>query len=329
MRAYREDSIDPPAAPACSPPEVIVAEVVDRPGPPQPAALPPRPRVVLPLCLFLATCASTMFCGFGWYRMPEGPVSGITVLLGLLQAGATYAVPVMLILVFHEAGHYIQARRYGVQASLPYFIPMPFSPIGTLGAVIAMDAQVRDRRALFDIGITGPLAGLVPTMVFLVWGLHLSEYGVPRPGSLLFGDPLIFRFFAEWIRGPAPPGHEVMVHPFGFAAWVGLLITSLNLLPVGQLDGGHVLYALLRNRAATVASVILAGVTAAVIYGTIRHGYPQWLLMLFLLFLMGPAHPPTGNDHARLGPVRVVLGWLTLAFIFVGLTPTPIILPSG
>ena len=231
----------------------------------------------------------------------------------------------MTILLCHEMGHFIQAWRYGVYASLPYFIPMPFSPIGTLGAVIAMEPRMGHRRALFDIGITGPLAGLVPTLIFLVVGLRYSDIRVPAEGSMLFGDPWLFHFLAERILRPMSPGEEVFTHPMAFAGWVGLLITSLNLIPIGQLDGGHILYALLRRKAHKVATFLLLMATVLVVLNL--RALSPWLLMLFLLFMMGPIHPPTADDEEPLGAFRTVLGWLTLAFIVVGFTPTPIIIP--
>ena len=152
----------------------------------------------------------------------------------------------MTILLCHEMGHFLQAQRYGVYASLPFFIPVPVQPFGTMGAVIVMEPRVGHRRALFDIGITGPLAGLVPTLVFLVIGLQHSTFAMP--GKESYGDPLLVRFLANWILGPTPAGLAIVVDPMAFAGWVGLFITSLNLIPIGQLDGGHVLYALLRRR---------------------------------------------------------------------------------
>jgi len=252
--------------------------------------------------LFIATCFTTLDVG-----------------------GPTYAACLMTILICHEMGHFLQARRYGVYASYPYFIPMPYSPLGTFGAVIAMEPRVGGRRALFDIGITGPLAGLVPTIIFSIIGLQWS-YPFPwRPGnteSLLLGEPLLFRWLAGWVAEPVPHGHELLLHPMAFAGWVGLLVTSLNLIPIGQLDGGHILYALLRRKARPVASLLLMGAVLAVIW---QWQYLWgWSLILFLLLLMGPIHPPTANDHEPLGPLRMVLGWLTLAFIPLGFTPTPL-----
>ena len=160
----------------------------------------PQRRWRLPLLLFVATCLSTLLAGALDQGAGEGWLAGVL-------SGLRYAVPVMTILICHEMGHFIQAHRYGVYASFPYFIPMPFSPLGTLGAVIAMEPRVGHRRALFDIGITGPLAGLVPTLIFLVIGLqHLACWDCPTDGTLLFGDPLLFQLLADRILGPIPRG---------------------------------------------------------------------------------------------------------------------------
>ena len=328
--------IDDPAGEDFGPPQqgIILAELVPEP-PEEEASLPhARPRrVVLPTILFIATCLSTFVAGAQGYffglimALLAGHVPGFAFFEEMMVAGSLYAVPVMIILVCHEAGHFIQARRYGVRCSLPYFIPMPISPLGTFGAVIAMEARMGSRKALFDVGISGPLAGLVPTLIFCVWGLCLSgPVSISEgAGGLRFGDPLILQWLAKLILEPIPAGHDIALNPILFAGWVGLLVTSLNLLPVGQLDGGHILYALLRKNARPVAMVVLVGVTIAVIVGMAIYHYPGWILMLMLLLLIGPNHPPTDDDNVRLGPVRTVLGWLTLGFIFLGLTPMPII----
>ncbi len=275
-------------------------------------------RWEVPLILFVATCLSTLVAG-GTQFAPPHPG-----LWALIVAGLRYAVPVMTILVCHEAGHFIQAHRYRVYASFPYFIPMPLTPLGTFGAVIAMEPRIGHRRALFDIGISGPLAGLVPTMIFLVVGLQRSTLAMPPHGSQLYGDPLLFSFMANWILGPIPNGYEVVVDPMAFAAWVGLLVTSLNLIPIGQLDGGHILYALLRRKAHKVATFLLFAALFLVIWKWQYLG--GWILMIVLLMIMGPIHPPTADDEEPLGVGRMILGWLTLAFIVIGFTPTPIVM---
>lgn len=288
------------------------------------------PGRVAPITLFSLTCLTTLFAGtpfavskaIGFFftqgRLPNG-VTSATITEGLFM-GFLYAGPLMLILLCHEMGHYIQARRNRIPASLPYFIPVPFGFLGTMGAVIGMRANLGDRRSLFDIGISGPLAGLVPTLIFLFVGLHLSEVGPIQRGHEIFGEPLLMQWVIHYKFGAIAAGHDVLLHPMAFAAWVGLLITSLNLIPIGQLDGGHVLHALMPRAASRVGFALLCGAIAASFY----FEYPVWALMLFLLLMMGPKHPPTADDRTPIGTFRVILGWLTLAFIFIGFTPMPI-----
>lgn len=265
---------------------------------------PQRRIPLLPVVLFLITCMTT-------YQSQGGGLKALA-----------YSVPVMLILLCHEFGHYIQARRYRVPASLPYFIPMPIGPIGTMGAVISMSGRMPNRKALFDIGISGPLAGMGPALICTVLGLLWSHVERIPPGfGGRLGDPLLFRVLVNWIFGELPAGHDVFLHPLAFAGWVGVFLTALNLVPIGQLDGGHVLYAMLRGKARIIAWVLFAG---AIIGMAVTRNY-GWSVMLILLYMMGPSHPPTVNDREPLGTGRVVLGWLTLAFLIIGFTPTPFI----
>jgi membrane-associated protease RseP (regulator of RpoE activity) len=268
------------------------------PPPASRASQPVQRRTMLPWVLFLATCLTTYSAG-----------------------GLAFAVPVMFILLCHEMGHFLQARRYHVPASYPYFIPMPIGPIGTMGAVIGMHAHVGDRKALFDIAITGPLAGLVPTLVCCVVGLHVSTIiDTSQLGaSLMLGEPLIFKGLSYLVFGSLGEHQDILLHPIAFAGWVGLFVTALNLVPIGQLDGGHILYSLLRRKAHPVATGLLIAAIAAVVLA----GYWGWSLMIMLLVLMGAKHPPTADDNAPLGPVRPVLGWLMLLFVPLGFTPTP------
>jgi len=293
--------------------EPILAELVPEPVPRPVAGRRRGGRSAfwryLPFFLFPATCLTTLLVG--WINFES------------LYYGFVYAACLMTILLCHEMGHYLQARRYRVPATLPFFLPVPIPPIGTMGAVIAMQPGVGNRKAIFDIGITGPLAGLVPTMIFCVVGLRYSYFVTPTGDSLQMGFPLLMQAIA-WLALPlGPDGFILKMHPMAFAAWVGLLITSLNLIPIGQLDGGHVLYALLRKRAHRVASTLLMAATVAVVFVAIRYHYPIWVVMILLLLAMGPNHPPTANDNVPLGAWRVVLGWLTLAFVLVGFTPMP------
>ncbi len=289
--------------------EVITPQAWASEGPcwvaPSPEAAPSR-RAYLPLLLALGTFFSVLWTGS---------------LGGSGADGWWYAVPLMIILAGHEGGHYFQARRYGVRASVPYLIPLPVVSffIGTLGAVIAMDPRVRNRRALFDIGISGPLAGLVPTLLCVVLGLHWSRLDVPTGGFEL-GEPLIFTYLGYLRFGPIPEGQTIILHSLGYAGWVGLLITALNLMPIGQLDGGHILYSILGSWARRIALAVFLGLVAA----AVAMGFQQWYLMLFFLALVGPEHPPTADDSVPLGWGRAMLGWLTLAFVIVGFTPNPL-----
>ena len=260
-------------------------------------------RVLLPLVLFGVTCLTTYQVGSAEF-----------------EQGTVYAAALMGILLSHEMGHYLQARRYRVPASLPYFIPMPFGPLGTMGAVIGMRGNMGNRKSLFDIGISGPLAGLVPTLICCVIGLRWSTVVTQAtPNETMIGAPFIFQALENWLLGPIPMGAVIRYHPLAYAGWVGVFITALNLIPIGQLDGGHVLYALLRQKAHVVASGLLLA-AILVVFLTQQFG---WSLMLFLLIFIGPNHPPTGDDNIPLGLGRTVLGWLTLAFVIVGFTLRP------
>jgi membrane-associated protease RseP (regulator of RpoE activity) len=265
---------------------------------PVPTVRRQRRRNLVPILLFGATCLSTWLVG-----------------------GLAFSLALMTTLLAHELGHFLQARKYGVPASLPYFIPMPASPIGTMGAVIVMQPGMGNRRTLFDIAVTGPLAGLVPSFFFSVLGLHWSQVVVTgeRPLGLTLGEPLAFKLLAYLAFGQLPEGQDIALHPVAFAGWVGIFITALNLIPIGQLDGGHVLYALLLRRAHVVANaLILAAIVAVVVWG-----YWGWTLMILLLMLMGPVHPPTADDYMPLGRSRSILGWITLLFVPLGFTPVP------
>ena len=158
----------------------------------------------------------------------------------------------MTILLSHEFSHYFASKNHGVQATLPYFIPAPpiLSPIGTFGAFIKMKTPIITRKALIDIGASGPLIGFIVSVMACVIGLNMSAVVVMRkaPGTLIFGDSLPFSFLTGITMGVAPAGHDILLHPVAFAGWIGLFVTSMNLIPVGQLDGGHIAYALLGEK---------------------------------------------------------------------------------
>jgi membrane-associated protease RseP (regulator of RpoE activity) len=284
------------------------------------------------LVLFLATCASVFLAGL----VPGG---GLLQAVGELQAawqrgifwpvwqvmardGALYFFAVMTILIAHEMGHFLQAKRYRVPATVPYFIPFPITPFGTMGAVIIQGAGVANRKSLFDIAISGPLAGLVFALPITAIGVQQADFIRVEPGQVgaIFNDPLVLQWMSRWIHGPMPEHHELHLNALLFAGWVGIFITALNLMPIGQLDGGHILYTLIGRRAHRVALGLLAA-AITFMFWTQQVGYA---LMVVLLFVAGPRHPPTANDNMPLGAGRIALGWLTLAFVIIGFTPVPI-----
>ena len=261
---------------------------------------PPKPPGLywrMPLFLYVATWLSVTWAG-----------------------GFVFACCVMAILTCHELGHYIQTRRYRISSSLPYFIPLPIAFFGTMGAIIQMDGRIPNRRVLFDIGISGPLAGLVPTLVFCVIGIQQALVGPIVGHSLQFGDPLLLQWLSNLVFGPIPDEMTLYLNPIGMAGWFGLFLTTLNLFPLGQLDGGHVFYAILGKRAPAF-SVLLY--TLIVAYVIIAQAF-IWLFMLVLIYLMNPRHPPTQDDEPPIGVFRTVLGIATLAFIVLGFTINPI-----
>ena len=244
---------------------------------------------------------------------------------GSVRLGCTYSCPLMLILLCHEMGHYLQAVRYRVPASFPYFIPLPLPPLGTMGAVILQGRGVANRRMMFDIAVTGPIAGLVVTIPILLFGVSNSGYVPASPqAGFEFGQPLIVRWIIEAIHGPAAPGMVFYWNGYATAGWVGVFITAMNLLPIGQLDGGHIMYTLIGRRAHWIAWGLILTAVAAMIQMEMY----SYVLLLILLTLTGPRHPPTADDSVPLGRNRYIVGWATLAFLIVGFTFQPIVIPE-
>jgi len=273
--------------------------------------------------LFVATVLSTLFAGaFFWYRVPvfEDP-------LGMLVAWP-FTLAIMGVLGIHELGHWVLSRYHDVDASLPYFIPIP-TYIGTMGAVIRMRGRIPDRKALFDIGAAGPLAGLVATVVVTAIGLQLDPLpqqvaGAASAGGegarIVFNNPPLLELIAH-LTGTAARLDSGTVHPVVFAGWVGMFVTVLNLLPVGQLDGGHILRALLGKRQATVAAAVPGALFALAAYLLfVRDGFDSvgiwamWGVFATVLAVAGPATPirdePLGRGRVALGILTFVLGAL-------------------
>ncbi len=285
-----------------------------------------QPRRFWPFVLFIATCLSTFWAG-GWMFMtpPNALPGGVAAAFdwpSFVSGGLKYSVALMSILMAHEMGHFLQARRYGVPASWPWFVPMPFSPLGTMGAVIVQASGYADRKQMFDIGITGPLAGLIIAIPVTILGLQdsrvidIEDFG----GGLSFGNPLILEWLAALKFGRLRPGEDLVMTPLLHAGWVGILVTALNLIPIGQLDGGHILYGLIRRKAHLVAVSLLGLALSWMVFS----GNWSYGVIVFMLLAMGPRHPPTRDDSVKLGAFRTILGWLTLGFIVLGFTANPI-----
>jgi membrane-associated protease RseP (regulator of RpoE activity) len=278
--------------------------------------VPSRPRVNI--ILFVLTVLSTVVAGSGAFF----DFNPLTEPLKLAN-GFPFAFTLLGILGTHEFGHYFTARHYGASVSLPYFIPAPPPFLfGTLGAIIRMRSPARDRNSLFDIAAAGPLAGLVVAVPALWLGLSWSKVGpVPSGGAVVFGDSLAMRFMTWLAFGPLPPGHDVFVHPVALAAWVGLFVTALNLIPVGQLDGGRIAYALFGARHRQVS---LAAFLALLVLGAVT-GSGNWFVWAFLLFfVMGFQHQPPLDDLSPLSPARYAVGIGCLILLFLLIPPVPI-----
>jgi len=239
----------------------------------------------------------------------------------VLLEGVPFSLTLLTILLAHEMGHYFASRYYGIDASLPYFLPAPSPlPIGTLGAFIRIRSPIYTLRALFDVGIAGPLAGFVMLLPALIIGVAESRVvaSTHQEGDLVFGSPLILQFL-EWIRFPGVAPSDIMLHPVARAAWAGMLATALNLFPIGQLDGGHILYAFVGRRHKLLSRTFLAAlVTIALVTRTW-----SWLVWAGLLFFFALRHP-TIFDDTPLDRNRVLLGIAALAVFLMTFTLVPI-----
>jgi len=242
-------------------------------------------------------------------------------ILSALGQGWGFVLSLLAVLVSHEFGHYLMARHYGVAVTLPYLIPMPLSPFGTMGAVIRMKDIPPNRRAMLRIGAAGPLAGLVVAIPVLLYGLSLSEVtALPTSGYSMEGNSLLYAALKYLVFGRFLPsgGEDVFLHPVAFAGWAGLLVTSFNLIPAGQLDGGHVAYALLGRRT-RVLNWAMVGIL--LLMGFLWQG---WFLWAFLVFFFSRARVSPMDDVSPLAPVDIVVAVLLLVFFVLTFTPIPL-----
>ena len=299
---------------------------------------PPPPRggrLGVQVALFIATLFTTTWaggCHYASFKVDMSTLNNdVTVVTPAMFLeptfylhGLWYSLTILAILGCHEMGHYFMALRYRVDTTRPYFLPAPFLT-GTLGAFIRLRSRIPNKIALFDIGIAGPIAGFVVAVPALFLGMFLSR--VDRlPDDLsrfqYLGEPLLFQFAAWVVWGHRADGYDINLHPVAFAAWFGLLATALNLFPMSQLDGGHVAYAVFGRR-----STVITLITIAVAIGLtfVSASWIVWtVLMLVMIMIVGPHHPPTLDDDQPLDSGRLLLAAFALVMLILCFTPAPI-----
>ncbi len=235
-----------------------------------------------------------------------------------LKEGVLYSSSLLLILATHELGHYFVSKKRGIDATLPYFLPAP-TLFGTFGAFIKMKSPVPNRNSLVEVGVAGPIAGFIVAVPVLIVGLLLSKVALIPSGapSLNLGDNLLLYLLTKIIFGTLPPHYDVVLHPVAFAGWIGLLVTAFNLLPMGQLDGGHIVYGLFGKKHLWIARATLG---AILLMGILWQG---WLMWGVLAFVMGLRHPQPMDDVTPLDGTRRLLGWIALAILVLCFTPVP------
>lgn len=268
----------------------------------------------LHVVLFLLTFLSTLAVG----ALNEGAdiiKEPIKIYIGL-----PFSATLLCILLAHEFSHYLASRKHGVKATLPYFLPAP-TLFGTLGAFIKMKSPINTRNALMDIGASGPIAGFAVALAATVIGLSFSKV-VPVnkvAGMITLGDSLLFKALTRLIVGGVPDGHDVVLHPVAFAGWIGFFVTALNLIPVGQLDGGHIMYALMGERHAKLSKVLVG-----VMVGLGLLVWEGWLVWGALLIILGFRHPPIIYSEIPLDDRRKRIGWFAVAIFVLTFIPVPI-----
>lgn len=290
-----------------------------------------KDRIWVNVLLFVLTVLSLFVVGVSWsasYKYAEeigrNPAfeAGPNVFRDpqILLLSLIYALVLIVILLGHELGHYLTCRRYGISATLPFFIPAP-TLIGTMGAFIKIRSPIAGKRQLFDIGVAGPLMSFVLSLPALVVGAALSKVvpALPRESSILFGEPLLLKILGGLLIKNAGPNQDIVLHPVAFAGWVGLLVTAMNLFPLGQLDGGHISYAILGPRAKFVARVFLG---VFIVMGVFF--WAGWLIWALVILLLGLKHPPTWDEASPIGTKRLIIGILVVVIFILSFIPDPI-----
>ena len=293
----------------------------------------PRPKfqdkVWRHVLLFVLTIATTTLAGALHYASFVSDFDTVTPALSVtsfLLHGLWYSATILAILGCHELGHYFACRYYDVDASLPFFLPVPLPLTGTLGAFIRIREPIPTKRMLFDIGIAGPIAGFLVALPALFIGVAMSRVTrLPTEdlsGMMSLGEPLAFKAAAWLLWGNTPDGYSLNLHPMAFAAWFGLLATALNLFPIGQLDGGHISYAVFGRRS---SQLTLAMIGVALLLAYTSSSWIVWTgLMIGMLFLFGRHHPRTFDEDQPLDRTRLILAVVALAMLIVCFTPAPI-----
>jgi membrane-associated protease RseP (regulator of RpoE activity) len=282
-----------------------------------PGRLPTDVRpTILHAVLLALTILSTLFAGVS--MVSSDPMDAIR----QPWLGLPFALSLMVILGAHELGHYVAARQFGVPVTLPYFIPMPFGPFGTLGAFISMKAPPPNRRALLAVAAAGPLSGLAMALPILILGLKMSVITplITNGAVIMEGNSILYALLKVLAFGRFLPGggQDVFLHPVAFAGWAGLLVTGLNLLPVGQLDGGHILYALIGDKSRLLTWPIIG---ILVVLGLVWNG---WFLWAFLLLIFGRQYAAPLDDLTRLTSGQRAVGWLLILIFLLVFTPLPL-----
>jgi membrane-associated protease RseP (regulator of RpoE activity) len=275
-----------------------------------------RPRITLNIILFIATILSTIFAGS--LNSGGNPFENFSD----LWLGIPFSVSIMAILTCHELGHYLVSRRAGMITSLPYFIPMPLHFLGTFGAVIRMKSIVPSRNTLLRVGMSGPIAGFLVAVPVCIIGICLSEVAtVPdTPGLLMLGNSLLFSFLAAVFHPGIPPGYDLMLHPVAFAGWIGLFVTSMNLIPIGQLDGGHVMYSLLLKKRRYLYIPIFA---ALIGLGFLWYGWFVWIVLAYFIARRDPVIQDTVTPLSTREKIYAIVPYVILILTFV---PQPFVI---
>lgn len=329
FRDRAQQTLSATSSPIHMPPSQL-AEVTVEEAPPDIQAQRPW----LHVSLFLLTMLSMTTAGA--LQRGVNPLAGFNQLVHLVE-GLPYALALLGILTVHEFGHYFAARKWGVRASLPYFLPLPIHLFGTLGAVIRLRSSIPHKRALLDIGAAGPLAGLVVAIIACAIGLPQSQVVSPdyfqqSPFAqtemvIRLGEPLLFKGLAALLMPPLGPGETVILSPLAFAGWVGFFITAVNLFPVGQLDGGHISYALWGRGHRLVSRATFGLLLVSGIYGILSSGWWGWIVFAFFLALFGSFfgwdHPSPNHPAIPLNRWRRGVGLLCLLVFSLCFTPVP------